>query len=277
MPQEAGFLVVLWEEFADFSGGELEIDRFIAALQASPKFENWKLSNDQLRAGLIHRTPSNYAALIDAVYRTYIDVWQPGKKIWGDKNNFFLRKVNFLSSVYPSAKFIHLVRDGRDVACSYRGLSQVEGKHAPRFSSDLLSAADSWRMNMRKIKTSFKDIAEEQCMQVRYEDLVENPKGELVRIVQFLGYEYAPEMLNYYDEKYSHHYEPASFDKWKKMNKSAVSATKIGRWQREMFAEDVYIFQKLAGKELQQFNYPLVETEFSWRNLIKKIIKGKFK
>jgi hypothetical protein len=275
VPQEAGFLITLFVGFRDYSGDSEETVEFVEKLLQSGKFENWKISREELLQGIHFRNPQNYSELIDAVYRIYIDVWQPSKSIWGDKNNFFLNRIGRIHECFPKAKFVHLVRDGRDVACSYRGLSSINGEHAPNFSTDLVSAANGWKANINKIDNSLKKIREDQKLIVRYEDLVLNPTDELSRICGFLGVAFNTEMMNYHAETYAHHYEPASFDKWKGLNKSGITKSRIGRWKREMFADNVFFFQKIAGKELESHGYRIEKTDFSIWKLMKSLLKNK--
>ena len=277
VPQEAGFLITLFKKYSGFSGREEELNSFLYDLQRSQKFENWKLSEKQLQRGITERTPLNYSELIAAVYETYIDVWQPGKKIWGDKNNFFLKRIDLLNSLFPSAKFIHLVRDGRDVACSYRGLSKVREEHSPKFSSDLSDAALVWRNNVRLISENFALLNEKRTLVIHYEELVREPAKILEEICTFLEVAFDQEMLNYHSEKYVHHFEPVSFDKWKKLNKSSVTQSQVGRWKREMFSDNVFLYQKLAGKWLEKYGYEIKETDFSFLNLFKNVLKAKLK
>lgn len=267
--------MTLYREFGNFSGREGELKQFSKALLNSEKFENWKIDEEGILKGLQEKKPTNYSELINTVYEIYIKTWQPGKKVWGDKNNFFLNRIELIYKLFPEARFIHLVRDGRDIACSYRGLSHINGEHAPNFSTDLVSSANGWKANINKIDNSLKKIPEEQKLVVTYENLVLSPTEELTRICGFLGVAFHAEMMNYHSETYAHHYEPASFDKWKGLNKSGITKSRIGRWKREMFADNVFFFQKIAGKELKAHGYRIEKIDFSIWKLVRSLLKNK--
>jgi len=95
------------------------------------------------RARGISESERSLAALINCFYRTHAS-WKGSKtKRWGDKtplNSFCLQKIQ---SVFPDARFIHLIRDGADVIKSY-----VEAGLQP----DLIDGANRWHRSVRSVQ-----------------------------------------------------------------------------------------------------------------------------
>ena len=60
-----------------------------------------------------------------AFYRGYAAA--RGKTRYGDKTPMHATDIDVLSRVLPEARFIHIIRDGRDVAASLRGLPFAPG------------------------------------------------------------------------------------------------------------------------------------------------------
>lgn len=256
IPPEAGFLVDCMAGHGTFGGEASGLERFVGDLFASPKFEHWKLSRPALERHLRDVVkPGNYAELAAGVYECYASVHQGGKPRWGDKNNFYLSHIATIASLFPGAVFLHIVRDGRDVACSYRSLAAVQGKYAPRLPGDLFGAIYDWNRNLGRIRRAFDRIGWDRVCELRYEDLVHDPEGVLRRVCSFLGEDFAPGMLAYDRENRDRELEPREFDAWKKRNREGIDASAIGRWKSELSARDAALAQRAAGKMLRRYHY----------------------
>ncbi|GAN31521.1 sulfotransferase [Candidatus Brocadia sinica JPN1] len=81
--------------------------------------------------------------------------------------------------MFPDAKFIHIVRDGRDVFDSWRKMNS--------FNDNVAAAALDWRYKLFRIEKSFKKIPEENKITIRYEDLLENPENTIKSICSVIG------------------------------------------------------------------------------------------
>jgi hypothetical protein len=255
VPPECGFAVQLARTHGGFRGGGAAIDAFVADLVATPKFEHWKLSREVVRDHVRERAPTGYADLVASVYACYAKVHQGGKPRWGDKNNFHLDHIDAIASLFPDAVFVHIVRDPRDVACSYRSLEGVKGRYAPTLPTDAFVAARDWARNLEKIRRSFARIERARVHELRYEDLVANPEAELRRLCAFLDEPYAPEMLAYDRENRARELEPREFDAWKVRNREAVDASAVGRWREQLSREETAWVERAAGSLLTVYGY----------------------
>jgi hypothetical protein len=108
------------------------------------------------------------------------------------------RRVPLLKNIFPMARYIHLVRDGRDVA---RSLSQVgwwdnhilfwDGRSAvelERAGEDRVTVcARNWVMEMVELEKALATIDEKIVYQLCYETLLKDPVGQLAAILSFLG------------------------------------------------------------------------------------------
>ncbi|MCP5053503.1 MAG: sulfotransferase, partial [bacterium] len=257
VPPESGFLVNLYHEYREFSGKKEELHAFVQQVLKSDKMEEWRISAPGLSNYLEARNPSTYAQLVSGVYYYYGETQQPGKTRWGDKNNFFLGNIETIAAIYPDALFLHLVRDGRDVACSYRQLATVKGKHAPKLPNSVRKAAAHWQNNLLTIRQSFDKTGWQKVHELRYEELVTEPEETLKKVCHFIGEPYSPDMLRFDEMNRRHQLEPASFDDWKSRAKEELTASRVNRWQREMLAGDVALFELEARRMLTHYNYPL--------------------
>lgn len=125
------------------------------------------------------------------------------------------RGLETLLKVMPEARFIHLLRDPRDVAHSSIGMGW---------------AGNTWYGIEHWLKTEgqwvAEDIPEARICTLRYEDLLEQPEAELRRLCDFMQVGYDPEMLNYAGETTYEPVDPKLAYQWKtRQTQAAVSDT----------------------------------------------------
>src|SRR3546814_17783449 len=72
---------------------------------------------------ILARPIRDYRDFVDAIFRCYADA--QGKPRWGDKTPFYTPDIDIIRRVFPDAKIVHLVRDGRDVVLSQRSIVDV--------------------------------------------------------------------------------------------------------------------------------------------------------
>ena len=110
----------------------------------------------------------------------------------------------------PNAKYIHLVRDVRDVANSYLDIEKnnYEGKYAPNLETSAEEIAGKWMENNERLLSY---LGDKPTLVVRYEDLLIRPETELKRVALFLGLSYDERMSRFYN----HNDEPQEMLHWK--------------------------------------------------------------
>ncbi|WP_255524859.1 sulfotransferase [Nodosilinea sp. FACHB-13] len=94
-----------------------------------------------------------------------------------------------LLKLWPDARFIHMVRDGRDVAYSW--MKEMHLFENPWF------AAEKWREAEQAWERLAQRLPEGQYLEITYEDMVNDTVGTLTEICQFLGVDYDAEMLKF--------------------------------------------------------------------------------
>jgi hypothetical protein len=98
------------------------------------------------------------------------------------------RRFERLRFLWPDARYIHLVRDPRDVA---RSVVQKG------WAGSLYQAAEFWIDAERSWDALLPHLGPGRSIEVRYEDLVAEPERELARICAFIGVDYSEAMLDY--------------------------------------------------------------------------------
>ena len=124
-----------------------------------------------------------------AIYREYMRLH--GKARWGSKSTHLIHFTEEILREEPRAQFIHLVRDGRDVAVSAR--DSVFNRFHPHYVSLL------WSREQRLAASLGERLPQSQFMTLRYEDLISDAEGAVRRVAVFLGEAFEPRMLEYFD------------------------------------------------------------------------------
>lgn len=109
--------------------------------------------------------------------------------------------------VLPDAKYIHLIRDPRDVARSSIGMG---------WAGNVYYGVDQWIDSEHDWQQLQKKILPEQYLQIRYEDLILSPAEVLAEICAFVGLDYSDNMLNYDQNSTYSKPDPSLVAQWKK-------------------------------------------------------------
>ena len=204
IPPECGFAAWFYEKYKNW--GQIGFNKellkdFMKDLMSARKIEFWDINEKEIFKFILKKKPTSYSKLVSYIYIWYAKTHNKVIKRWGDKNNFYLNYIPILKKMFPSAFFIHLVRDGRDVAVSYKNLSKQNFKsnYAPKLPNKIEDIVNDWKNNINTIYQSFKLIKSENNYLLKYEDLVYNPKLELQKLCNKLGEEFDLSMLNYYE------------------------------------------------------------------------------
>jgi hypothetical protein len=245
IPYESEFLTRHYEAVEKY--GDLRDDANLAALVdamlAEPALLRWDHTFDRsaILANLEERT---VAGVSHAIYSQYAAA--KGKGRWGDKSDY-LDQIHLLNEMFPRSQFIHIIRDGRDVAASVMKLSWGP--------NDIISAAQWWNDHLWVARRVGAVLGKERYLEIRYENLVEEPERELRRCCAFLHEEYSPEMLAYHldsdaaippERRAQHHGYNAPPDR-----------SRIYAWKREMHPCDIALFDRYAGRMLAEVGYEL--------------------
>lgn len=185
-----------------------------------------------------------------------------GKPRYVDKTPANVEAISKILQLYPRARFIHMLRDGRDVACSLRTFnaygwngffksSAKDGVHRT-----IADGAALWRWYA---SNGLAHRGHPRCLEVRYEDLMANPRAELERICAFVGEEFDPAML-------SSEPAPDSDVLRKRFNANpaagqGINPASVGRWRRDMSPAEQLEFCHAAGALLIASGY---ESDDSW-------------
>lgn len=260
VPPEAGFLVWLSNKYGNWnsldSNNSSAVLSYVNDLFQTKKFETWGLDKSEIIRQIAKNKPSSYSELSGHIYHSYAKKRAKEIIFWGDKNNFYLNHIEELKKLYPDAKFIHVVRDGRDVACSYLDITRhtYKSRYAPLLPQNLEEIANHWRNNVLRIERDLRSC-NSSFLTIRYEDLVSRTDKELQKLCDFLGIEFQNEMVSFYLVNRSQNLEPVETLEWKQKTLMPIEPSSIGRYLDTLTKEDILHFEEVAGDALDIFHY----------------------
>jgi hypothetical protein len=184
-----------------------------------------------------------------------------GKELAGEKVPHYVRRLPVLHRLFPAARMIHIIRDGRDVA-----LSTLDWVTPARFLGRLdlwreepvAVCALWWRRQVSAGQRGCRDLGADRCLEVRYEDLVHAPEAAMQSIASFLDLPFDLAVLDYHKGRTSHGSALSSKDQW------LPPTGGLRDWRVGLSPRDLELFETLAGDLLATLGYPLAtENEVS--------------
>jgi protein-tyrosine sulfotransferase len=217
----------------------------IAEFESSSNFLLWEtnLAIAYKKIADIPKKERSLARIIDEIYRTYAAEKFPGARQWGDQSPIHTFALPYIKKIFPKARFMHLLRDGRDVISS-----MIE-----RQGEDYINEAIyRWKISVNRTNSFKRIISAEQYLEVRYENLVINPEQTLKDVSKFLGIKYLPVMLDYW--KLPSTIEP-KYNSFHANLGKPVFPSSIGKWKERLSKEQQNLILSNITPELKSLGY----------------------
>lgn len=241
------------------SSDPVKTNAFLKDLLKSKKFETWGLEQSLIARDIGESQPQDYSQLCSVVYLSYARhvIGKNSVCVWGDKNNYYVQHLKDLHELYPNARYLHIVRDGRDVACSYREVMSAgnTGPYAPKLPTQIEKIAREWAANVVRVKGFCESRAGSRSYFLQYEKLVEMPEQEITRLLGWLGLSFEAEMLSFYQSNLLLSLEPAQMLGWKQRTLEPISERTVGRYLDILSEDELARFEGVAGSVLDDLGY----------------------
>jgi hypothetical protein len=260
IPPETGFLTL--SRTIRGKGDELRENFFHAVVNYSEPSLSWpdfEIPNEVFWTALKKITPFNISEGYRTFYRLYADRF--GKPRWGDKTPIYCRYIESIRGVLPEARFVHIIRDGRDAALSLRRMWFSPGW-------EIETQASYWRDGVLAARRA--GVGRDDYMEIRYEELVLNTPEILERVCAHLALSFEDAMLSYYmraRERLKEHKgrllpsgavltQQQRFQQQQRTT-NPPDPTCVFGWKQTMEPEERKRFQLVAGDLLKELGYEL--------------------
>jgi hypothetical protein len=198
---------------------------------------------------LAHGAPP-YARFVSALFDRYGEA--RGKPLVGDKSPGYVRSIPVLHRLWPGARFVHLIRDGRDVclsALSWKKADRVFGELDTWPHEPVTTAALWWERSVRLGREAGRALPAGLYGEVRYEALVADPEAECRRLCAFLGLEFDAAMLRYHEGRTRSAPGLTTKRRW------LPPTAGLRDWRSQMDRHDLDRFEAAAGGLLDELGY----------------------
>ncbi len=234
-------------------------DRALRVITESRRWGDFDLDSEELARRFRALDPLDPAGVLRAFFGLYAET--QGKPRWGDKTPVYVTKMSQISEALPEARFVHLIRDGRDVAVS-------RARRAMRAASTPEDAARKWRDRIVAARAQGQRLP--HYLEVRYEDLVLDTEPTLKKVCEFIDLPWDPCLLSYHERAAERLLEvardlPATGGKKLRPAEERVAAHALTReppkpdrvyaWREQMSDGDRAAFEREAGELLAELGY----------------------
>ncbi len=170
---------------------------------------------------------------------------------WICKSMANMNFVNELEERERKPFYLHMFRDGRDVASSFKK-AIVGEKH-------IWHLAKKWKSDQEKCLELMKNVPEARFLTIKYEQLIQDSKTEIKRVCKYLNIGFEDKYMNYHESEASKT-TAKSGKMWANVGKP-VMKNNFNKFKKQLSREEIIIFEHVAGDMLERLGYELVFPE----------------
>jgi hypothetical protein len=255
IPPETHFVPALIEAA---EGPSPTPESLLATITGQREWGDFGLDEEALLDRFRAIEPLNAGDALRAFYSAYAE--RVGKPRWGEKTPIYVKSMRKIERALPEARFVHVIRDGRDVALSIRDRAVKE--------HPIDRIAERWVRRIIRAREQAKRLHHYE--EIRYESLILETRATLERVCGFLELPWDDALLDYHER---------SADRLEEMKRELPEAGKrttlsverrmathartterpdprrVSRWRESMDRADRELFESIAGPLLAKLGY----------------------
>jgi Sulfotransferase family len=176
------------------------------------------------------------------------------RRVWR-KHRFLVEKtpghlwcMPLIAEVFPDARFVHVLRDGRDVYVSTRAAARSWAPGWKSRRNSLAGVARHWKRGLRQIAAD-RAVLGDRLLELRYEEIKADPMGSIRRMFDFCN-------IPYDDQLVQEVFAKTDFATTHKADESAFfRGGRVGDWRTHMNVFEGLAFNAYAGRQLIEVGY----------------------
>jgi hypothetical protein len=225
----------------------------VSELTEHKRFAQFEIPREEFEGLLGSGEPVPYPTFLNRVFGLYGKI--KNKPLVGNKTSGYVRRIPTLHALWPQAKFVHIIRDGRDVCLSVLNWNKADrtaGRYASWEEDPVATTALWWERKLRTAREDGARLGSSLYYEVRYESLISRPEQECHRLCEFLDVLYDDAMIRFAEGK-----TRTDLPSPRKTPKKAWLPITSGlrNWRTEMPVKDVERFEAGAGNLLEELGY----------------------
>jgi Sulfotransferase family len=248
--RELHWLPRWWEQRVGVEPDGTVTKELAQRLVANRRFARLEISAERVVELVSNGRPKHYARFVTELFDLHGRAKQ--KRLVGEKTPKYVRHLPTLHELWPHAKIVHLIRDGRDVALSLLDWSKAKRNvgRFPTWNEDsLMTAAFFWEWNVRLGQEAARPIPREGYYELRYEAIVGDPERECRQLCDFLALSYDAAMLSFHEGHTKSKPGLSPKKAWQPVTAG------LRDWRQQMMPGDIARFEAAAGGLLDELGY----------------------
>jgi hypothetical protein len=249
---ESNWIARLFEKKAGLTPEGLVSPELLSLLVVDPAFSRLNIGRKDLETLSRPGEKVAYSEFVSGIFNLYGKT--QGKALVGNKTPAHVRRLHTLHALWPKARFVHLVRDGRDVCLSIAKWPAAQQKKPGTLTTwkddPVTTTAFWWELHVRLGQQAHNWLGPELYYEMRYETLVERPAKESAALCAFLGLPYDRAMLSFHEGRTIDDPNLESKERW------LPATLGLRDWRSDMPAEQVERFEGAVGPLLDELGYP---------------------
>lgn len=233
-------------------------EALLATITSQREWGDFGLTEEELLERFRAADPLTAGAALRSFYEAYAE--RAGKPRWGEKTPIYVKSMRKIQSALPEARFVHVIRDGRDVALSIRDRATKEHR--------VEAIAERWVRRITRARAQAKRL--DHYLEIRYEGLILDTEPTLRGVLDFYELPWDPAVLDYHERSAERLKEMkrelpdqgkrTTLSVERRMMTHARTTEKpdprrVSRWRESMDRADRETFESIAGDLLNELGY----------------------
>lgn len=252
IPPESPFIINLCKKYGKVtSWNETVINEFCDDLFKQRYFDKWLIGRAELLENLLRvKGEVTFQDMVRQVCLSYTSVFDKKEiQLIGDKNPAYSLFAGRIHKLFPDAKIIHITRDYRD---NYLSLINVN------FEVPIVPlVVYRWKFAYKRMQ-KLKKRHPELVYSLKYEDLATDPENQFSKLCTFLGIDYDPSVMSFYQKKTEAEQAYAGSHDLALVHKSLfkpISTDRMNLWKKQMTGRQIRVADLVAGKTAAKAGY----------------------
>ncbi len=222
MVSNTGFVAKLAEKMRS---EPMTAERVVKVIAAAKPLAEYGIDEDELRTRFENLHDLKAAPVLREFYAVIAE--QGGTERFGDETPAYLKRMRRIQRAMSEARFVHVIRDGRDTAAAKPG--ELDPGKA-------LTIGQRWERKVASARNQ--EHLVNHYMEVRYEALIADPEKVLREVCDFIDLEFDPAMIDPPERA-----------------QAEAELGPVGHWKTALGSEDTEAFGEVAGRLLGELGY----------------------
>ncbi|HET7479282.1 MAG TPA: sulfotransferase [Rubrobacteraceae bacterium] len=249
---ETRWIAAFFERRNGLTSEGMVTPKLIDELLEYDRFAKLEIGRKELENLLRDGPPISYPDFVAGIFDLYGR--RRSKYLVGDKTPRYARRIPELHALWPHAKFVHIIRDGRDVALSvlnWKKADRALGRFSTWGRDSLTTVALWWELHLLLARETGSSLSPELYYEMQYEALISDTTNECKKLCKFLKIPYQDAMLRFHEGR--ERTDPGLDAKkaWRPVTAG------LRDWKTQMSDADMERFEAVAGSLLEELGYYL--------------------